>query len=63
MKIQTASNLHREFIDNRFQDQPPLPYADGTDVLIPAGDIDRRDRAIKAFSAWPVPVVYVSGTP
>lgn len=64
MKIQIASDLHIEFLHARFQHfagVPPLPYAAGAEVLVLAGDIHKKDRALKAFTNWPVPVIYVHG--
>jgi len=61
MRIQIASDLHLEFFQGRFGDAPTLPFAEGADILVLAGDIHKRDRAIEVFRRWPVPVVYVHG--
>ena len=60
MKIQIASDLHLEFLEERF---PACRVVEPTDadVLVIAGDIHRNTRAIAAFADWPVPVVYVHG--
>lgn len=60
MKIQIASDLHLEFLDQRFPDYRVIEHTDA-DVLIIAGDIHRNTKAITAFADWPVPVVYVHG--
>lgn len=60
MKIQVASDLHLEFLDQRFPDYRVIEYTDA-DVLIIAGDIHRNTKAISAFADWPVPVIYVHG--
>jgi Icc-related predicted phosphoesterase len=60
MKIQIASDLHLEFIDQRFPGERLLTPADA-DVLVIAGDIHAGVRAIERFADWPVPVVYVHG--
>jgi predicted phosphodiesterase len=60
MKIQIASDLHLEFLDQRFPDYRVIEHA-GADVLVIAGDIHRNTKAIGAFADWPVPVIYVHG--
>lgn len=63
MRLQIASDLHLEFLPQRFQQlrEPPLPYAEGSDVLVLAGDVHKGRRALQAFANWPVPVLYVTG--
>jgi predicted phosphodiesterase len=61
MKIQIASDLHIEFFEGRWENDPTLLYAEGADVLVLAGDIHKGNRGIAAFCEWPVPVVYVHG--
>jgi len=61
MRIQIASDLHLEFFQGRFGDDITLPFAEGSEVLVLAGDIHKRDRAITLFKSWPVPVIYVHG--
>jgi predicted phosphodiesterase len=60
MKIQIASDLHLEFLEQRF---PGYRIVEPTDaeVLIIAGDIHANTKAIAAFADWPVPVIYVHG--
>ncbi len=60
MKIQIASDLHLEFLEDRFPGYRIVEPTDA-DVLVIAGDIHRATRAIAAFADWPVPVVYVHG--
>jgi Icc-related predicted phosphoesterase len=60
MKIQIASDLHLEFLEQQFPDYRIVEPADA-DVLVLAGDIHRQSRAIDTFSDWPVPVIYVHG--
>lgn len=61
MKIQIASDLHLECLHQRFAGVPALPYAAGADMLVLAGDIHKKGRALDAFMNWPVPVIYVHG--
>jgi predicted phosphodiesterase len=60
MKIQIASDLHLEFLNERF---PGFLVVEPTEaeVLVLAGDIHKHTYAIDAFQNWPVPVLYVSG--
>jgi DNA repair exonuclease SbcCD nuclease subunit len=60
MKIQIASDLHLEFLEQQFPDYRIVEPADA-DVLVLAGDIHRHAQAIAAFRDWPVPVIYVHG--
>jgi calcineurin-like phosphoesterase family protein len=60
MQIQIASDLHLEFLEERFPDFRAVEPTDA-DVLVIAGDIHRNSRALDAFADWPVPVVYVHG--
>lgn len=60
MKIQFASDLHYEFLENQFPHYRIIEPA-GADVLVIAGDIHRGSMAIDTFANWPVPVVYVHG--
>lgn len=60
MKIQIASDLHLEFLEDRFPHYRIVEPTDA-DVLVIAGDIHLATRAIAAFADWPVPVMYVHG--
>lgn len=53
MKIQIASDLHLEFLDQRFPDFRVIEHTEA-DVLVIAGDIHRNTKAITAFADWPV---------
>lgn len=60
MKIQIASDLHLELLEQGFPGYRVINPADA-DVLVIAGDIHRHTRAIEVFADWPVPVVFVHG--
>ncbi|CAN5197588.1 metallophosphoesterase [soil metagenome] len=60
MKIQIASDLHLEFLEDRFPNFRAVEPTDA-DVLVIAGDIHHGTSAIAAFADWPVPVIYVHG--
>ena len=61
MKIQIASDLHLDLLQERFPGYRAIEPAPGADVLVIAGDIHRGSGAAKTFADWPVPVVYVHG--
>ncbi|HEY8605893.1 MAG TPA: metallophosphoesterase [Noviherbaspirillum sp.] len=60
MKIQIASDLHLDLLQQRFPGYRVIAPADA-DVLVIAGDIHAGDGALATFADWPVPVVYVMG--
>ena len=60
MKIQIASDLHLDLLEDRFPGYRAVEATDA-DVLVIAGDIHRNTRALAVFADWPVPVVYVHG--
>ncbi len=60
MKIQIASDLHLEFMQDRFPDYRAVEPTDA-DVLVIAGDIHHHASAIEAFRDWHKPVIYVHG--
>lgn len=60
LKIQLASDLHLEFLAQQHPNYKVIEPADA-DLLVLAGDIHNRTRAISVFKNWPVPVVYVCG--
>jgi predicted phosphodiesterase len=61
MKLQIASDLHLEFLRERFPTERLISPAAGADILILAGDVANGTRGIELFSDWPVPVLYVAG--
>lgn len=61
MRIQVASDLHLEHLDQRFPGTRLVEPAAGADLLVLAGDIHNGVKAVEAFADWPVPVVYVAG--
>lgn len=61
MKIQLASDLHLELLENRFPNARIIEPAPGADLLVLAGDIHGAAKAVDAFRDWPVPVLYVAG--
>lgn len=60
MKIQIASDLHLDLLQQRFPGYRAVEFADA-DVLVIAGDIHHGAAAVEAFADWPVPVIYVHG--
>ncbi len=60
MKIQIASDLHLDFLQESFPGYRVIEPCDA-DVLVLAGDIHHGSSAIATFADWPVPVVYVHG--
>jgi Icc-related predicted phosphoesterase len=61
MKIQIASDLHLDLLQERFPGFRAVEPAASTDVLVIAGDIHHGTGAVDLFSDWPVPVIYVQG--
>lgn len=60
MKIQIASDLHLEHLARRHPGHMTVVNTDA-DVLVLAGDIHADTKVYEAFSAWPVPIIYVHG--
>lgn len=60
MRIHIASDLHLEYLERRFPDYRAVEHSDA-DVLVLAGDISARTRALDLFSGWPCPVIFVPG--
>ncbi|RJF97313.1 metallophosphoesterase [Noviherbaspirillum saxi] len=60
MKIQFASDLHLDILQQQFPGYRVIEPTDA-DVLVIAGDIHHGAGALEAFADWPVPVVYVNG--
>jgi hypothetical protein len=61
MKIQFASDLHLDLLQERFPGFRAVEPAGDADVLVIAGDIHHGTGAVDLFSDWPVPVLYVQG--
>ena len=61
MKIQVASDLHLEFLEQAFPGERLIAPAAGADLLVLAGDIANGVRAVELFADWPVPVLYIAG--
>lgn len=61
VKIQLASDLHLELLEKNFPSARIIEPVEGADLLALAGDIHGATKAIKVFSDWPVPVLYVAG--
>lgn len=61
MKIQIASDLHLDLLQERFPGFRAVEPAADADVLVIAGDIHHGTGAVDLFSDWPVPVIYVQG--
>src|SRR3569833_1139603 len=55
MRLQLLSDLH---LETESFDPEPAP---GAELLVLAGDIDRRWQALERFRGWPVPVLFVAG--
>ena len=60
MKIQIASDLHLDILQQQFPGYRVIEPADA-DILVIAGDIHHGAGALEVFADWPVPVVYVNG--
>lgn len=61
MKVQIASDLHLEFLQEYFPGYRLIAPAVDADLLVLAGDIANGTQAIALFKDWPVPVLYVAG--
>lgn len=61
MKIQLASDVHLELLQQALPGERLILPAYGADVLVLAGDITNGTQAIDLFKDWPVPVLYVAG--
>lgn len=66
MKIQLASDLHLEFLQQDWPDERIIKPAPDADVLVLAGDIAAGSDGIRSFCDWTsqvgrVPVIYVAG--
>lgn len=61
MRIQLASDLHLEFLKDRFPRERIIEPAFGADLLVLAGDIANGIQGVQMFANWPVPVLYAIG--
>jgi predicted phosphodiesterase len=61
MRIQLASDLHLEMLQQHFPGERLIAPAPDADVLVLAGDIGNGLQAVTLFRDWPVPVLYVLG--
>lgn len=61
MQLHIASDLHLEFLLERFPGERLIEPAPGADILVLAGDIANGMQAIQLFGDWPVPVLYIAG--
>lgn len=61
MNLQIASDLHLEMLQNAFPGERVISPAPEADLLVLAGDIAGGTSALRLFSDWPVPVLYVPG--
>uniref|UniRef100_UPI0035B09A8E metallophosphoesterase n=1 Tax=Hylemonella sp. TaxID=2066020 RepID=UPI0035B09A8E len=63
MKIQIASDLHLEGLQESLREKCPtlIAPAPDADLLVLAGDIHEDCAGIELFKDWPVPVLYVPG--
>lgn len=61
MHLQIASDLHLEFLKQRFPTERLIQPAAEADLLVLAGDICHGTDVIELFRDWPVPVLYLAG--
>ena len=61
MKLQIASDLHLEFLQQVFPGERLISPAYEADLLVLAGDIANGIEATELFKDWPVPVLYLAG--
>lgn len=61
MRLQIASDLHLEFLQDQFPGERLISPAVDADILVLAGDIANGTHAIELFKNWPVPVLYLPG--
>jgi len=61
MKIQVASDLHLEFLTNRYPNETIIKPHPQAELLILAGDIHNSCKAFPLFINWPTPIVYIAG--
>jgi predicted phosphodiesterase len=61
VNIQLASDLHLEFLQQRWPGERLITPQPGADVLVLAGDVASGMQACHLFADWPAPVIYVAG--
>ena len=61
MKIQLASELHRELLGKWAHEMRVMEPSPEADLLVLAGDMPRGTQAVEVFADWPMPVLYVAG--
>ena len=66
MKIQLASDLHLEFLQNQWSGERIIEPEPGADVLVLTGDIADGAQIAQLFANWPslperIPTIVVGG--
>lgn len=61
LTLQLASDLHLEFLQQRWPGERVIAPAPGAELLVLAGDIAGGTQALDLFADWPVPVLYLAG--
>lgn len=61
MRVQLASDLHLELLEDCFPGETLIQPAPQADLLVLAGDVAHACKAAHLFADWPVPVLYILG--